>query len=496
MTSAWDIPHSRPYGRIRGGGEPFEPRRRMPPPKAERPTLIEPGDAKPVGFRVGRLKVDLDGVFAFLIFTPMLFIAQLTTMGAAAVAGLAPLYLFVRRERVGKTLLPRAFLLVVPAFALVSVAWSEAPDETFRYACEFFVTVMVGLLLSSARSQQAVLRGLAAAFAVYIAVSLGFGGWVAIGVGAGGEAFSGLSNSKNLLADIASTGLIVSAVVAMMALRTRSWLWVAFGAAAIALDLFAVISARSAGALLGLGMAVVAIATLTPLVFAGRVVRAWLTSVVALLLLAVGLSYQWLAGAMIDMGAELFDKDPTLTGRTYLWYRAADLIREKPLLGRGYYAFWLQGNTDAEGLWRYFGIQQRGGFTFHNTLVEILVTLGWAGVAVIGVTVLVAAVALVRRFVARPNLALVFWIAIFLYQLARTPIESIGIAPFYFSTVLCFAALGAAFGRIRQPRAERAPYRPMRELQVVTVDGRPAGPAAAAERRGLQRLRSEPETGR
>lgn len=490
MSSAWDIP-PRPYGRIRGGGAPFEPRRRLPPPRRERPTLIEPGDARAVGFRMGRLRVDLDGVFAFLIFTPMLFIAQLTTLGAAAVAALAPLYLFVRRERLGRTLLPRAFLFVVPAFALLSVAWSEAPPESFRYACEFFVTVTVGLLLSSARSQQAVLRGLAAAFAAYIAVSVGYGGSVAIGVGAGGEAFSGLSSSKNLLADIASTGLIVSAVVAMMAMQSRSWLWIAFAAAAIGLDLYAVVSARSAGALLGLGMAVVAIVGLTPLVFAGRVLRAWVTSVVALLLLAVGLGYQTLAGAMIDMGATLFDKDPTLTGRTYLWYRAADLIREKPFLGRGYYAFWLQGNTDAEGLWRYFGIQERGGFTFHNTAVEILVTLGWAGLAVIGLTAVVAAIALIRRFVVRPNLALVFWIAIFLYQLARTPIEAIGIAPFYFSTVLCFAALGAAFGRIRQPEAAPQPRRPVRELQVVTVDGQPAG-WTAAQRGGLQRLRTEP----
>jgi len=492
MSSAWDIPRPRPYARIRGGGGPFEPRRRAPPVRPERPPLIEPGDANATSARLGGVAIDLDGVFAFALFTPMLFIAQLTILGAAIVAGLAPLYLFLRRGGLGRTLLPRAFLFAVPALALASVAWSRAPGESFRMACELLVTVTIGVLLSSAHSQQAVLRGLGAAFLLYIVVALGFGGRVAIGVGAGGEAFAGLNGSKNLLADIASTGLIVSAVVIMMALQTRSWLWALLGASAIALDLFAVAAARSAGALLGLGMAVVAIVGLTPLVFAGRVLRTWFTSVVALLLLAVGLSYQSLAGAMIQAGATLFDKDPTLTGRTYLWYRAADLIHEAPLLGRGYQAFWLQGNTDAEGLWRYFGIQERGGFTFHNTLVEILVTLGWVGVAVIGATVLIGVVALVRRFVMRPNLALVFWIAILLYQLARTPIEAIGIAPLYFSTVLCFAALGAAFGRVRAPQMQAAPPRPFRELQVVTVDGRPAA-AVAAERGGLQRLRPEAE---
>ena len=57
------------------------------------------------------------------------------------------------------------------------------------------------------------------------------------------------------------------------------------------------------------------------------------------------------------------------------------------------------------------------------------------------------------------NLALVCWVGLLLYQLARTPIESIGLAPFYFSTVLAFGALGAAFSRVHslKPRRRHAP---------------------------------------
>ena len=285
MTTWDDAARPRPR-RIRGGDEAFVPRHRVAPPKRrprQRPADLDDEAAKE-GF------LDWDGVFAFAIFTPMLFIAQLTTLGAAAVAGLAPLYLFLRRERLLKTLGPRAFLFIVPAFALFSVVWSEAPGESFRYAAEYIITALVGLLLSSARRPGAVLKGLASAFFVYIAVSVVLGGRVAIGVGAGGEAFSGLSDSKNLLADIASTGLIVSAVVILIALQRRQWLWLALAVAAIALDLYAVVGARSAGAMLGLGMAVVAIVGLTPLVFAGKAVRAWVTSMVAVVLLAVGFS--------------------------------------------------------------------------------------------------------------------------------------------------------------------------------------------------------------
>jgi exopolysaccharide production protein ExoQ len=215
------------------------------------------------------------------------------------------------------------------------------------------------------------------------------------------------------------------------------------------------------------------------------------------ILLAVGLSYRWLAATMIEMGASIFDKDPTLTGRTYLWYRAADLIREKPFLGRGYYAFWLQGNTDAEGLWRYFGIQERGGFTFHNTLVDILVTLGWAGAALIAIVALIGVIALIRRFVTRPSLPLVFWMAVLLYQLARTPIETIGIAPFYFSTVLAYGALGAAFARARTANIPFAhpQVRQLRAWTVVDAEAGWANPRYTPARGALRLLRTEEPAG-
>lgn len=440
-----------------------------------------PQDPPAPGWRIGALKIDPDGLAAFLLFLPLLFIAQIATLGAAAVAALIPLYLFVRRERLVRTLLPRSFLFLVPAFALFSVVWSEAPGETFKLAVEFGLTVLAGLLLSSARDQSAVVKGMAAAFFLYVLASMAFGGSVAVGVGAGGYAFSGLSGSKNLLGDIASSGFIISIATAIYAVRRREIGWLLLACAAMLLDVYVVLASRSAGALLGLCMGAGAMLALAPLLAVGRAVRAWLTGVVALMLIAGGLSYRWLAETLIQTGAQVFDKDPTLTGRTYLWYRAADLIQEKPALGRGYYAFWRQGNIDAEGLWRYFGIEGRGGFTFHNTAVELLVTLGWVGLILTAVVALVAAFALVRRFVVRPSVALVCWMSLLLYMIARTPIETIGVAPFYFSTVLAFAALGAGFGRMR-PAAAQAP--PLPRAEVVPL--RPTPPGAIA------RIRARP----
>lgn len=449
-----------------------------------------------VGWRLGALTVDADGLFAFLLFLPLLFIAQLQTIGAAALVALIPIYAWVRRERLLRTMWPRAFLFIAPAFALFSVIWSEAPKETFKLAIEFGLTVLAGLLLSSARDQGAVLKGLALAFFTYVAASIAFGGTVAIGVGLGGYAFSGLSGSKNLLGDIASSGMIISVAVAILAIKYRRPLWLVIAGAAMLLDLYVVLAARSAGALLGLGLGVCALLALSPLLTVGKWVRAWLTSAVALCIIAAGLSYRWLTQTLIEVGAQVFDKDPTLTGRTYLWYRAADLIQEKPALGRGYYAFWQQGNMDAEGLWRYFGIEERGGFTFHNTAVELLVTVGWAGLIVFALVAAIGVIALIKRFVERPSIALLCWMSLLLYMLARTPIETIGVAPFYFSTVLAFAALGAGFGRVKLPKASRA-YTPSNVIQLRRVDYSAPGWATerAAPARGSLRLLRGPGAG-
>ncbi|MCR5880881.1 O-antigen ligase family protein [Phenylobacterium sp. J367] len=481
MTT-WDTfaPDNRPR-RIRGGDIPaphpvrWREQRRAQAAQATPPAA---GDARHgPSVTVLGLRIDLDALFTFGLFVALLFIANWGTLGAVAVAAAVPAYLFVRRRGLERVLLSRAALFAIPALAVFSTVWSEAPKETLKFAIELGITAVAGVLISSARSQQAVMRAMACAFLTYIAFALVTGGTVAIGVGAGGSAFSGLTESKNLTADIASTGVLVFLGMTFMALRDRAWAWVGLGVVGLALGLYSVTAARSAGALIGLAMGVGGMLALLPLLKAGKAVRAWLTVMTGTVLVAIGLSYTWLSQALIEWGARTFDKDPTLTGRTYLWYRAADLMHEKPLLGRGYYAFWLQGNPDAEGLWKYFGIDSRGGFTFHNTFVEILVTLGLVGLVVIAVTVAVGVFALVRRFVLRPNLALVFWVGVLLYQLSRTGIETIGIAPFYFSTVLAFGALGAAFGRLGAPKPVAAPRLTRRDriVQVWPVEQVPAG---------------------
>jgi exopolysaccharide production protein ExoQ len=73
-------------------------------------------------------------------------------------------------------------------------------------------------------------------------------------------------------------------------------------------------------------------------------------------------------------------KDPTLTGRTDLWFYAARFISDNSLLGVGYHAFWVQGHALPEYLWRLEHVDTRSGFTFHNLFLELMVEIGLPGV--------------------------------------------------------------------------------------------------------------------
>lgn len=413
------------------------------------------------------LNIDVDGCFAFLLFISMLFAAQLGTLGAAILLALIPLYAVLQRKRLWAVLAPRWLLLVAPALALLSVFWSEAPGPSAKLALEFAATALGAMLLTGAKHPHAVLRGLFCAFIPYLMVALALGHTTAVGNG-GGEAFSGLTDGKNLLGDIAASGLLISLGVVATSIQRRRLGWALAAIAGAGVAAYALVVARSAGALMGLGFGLVALSGLLA-VYRGRTaLRAVLFGFLSLCLTLGVIFHRWLATAMLQLGTDLFDKDATLTGRTYLWYRAQDLIQGKPLLGRGFHAFWLQGNIDAEGLWRYAGITTRGGFTFHNTLVEVLVQLGWFGLVALALSAAAAVWLLVLRCVKAPTVALCVWTGVLFYELVRMPIEAIGLAPLYFSTMLTFMALGFALGR-PSVRPVRAPARPRGAMPVRVV---------------------------
>jgi len=418
--------------------------------------------------------LDLEFVTAFGLFATMLFLSQLGSLGALLVVSLTSGYALLHMRRLYDILLPRAFLLLIPAVIVMSSLWSETRSETLKYGLEFAFTAGAGIMLSASRRPMSVLFGMFLAFAFYLAVSLAFGQSVFVGT-TGETAFSGLNRGKNMLADIATTGVLVSAATFLVALAERRWLLIASALLATGMELYVLLAARSAGAMLGFALATAVFGVLLALRPLGTVLRATATFVLGLVLLIAALNYRALSTALMDAGARFFDKDLTLTGRTYLWQRAYDLIAETPWLGKGFHSFWLQGNPDAEGLWQYAGIASRDGFNFHNAAIEVLVHLGWFGLVIYAVVLVAGLGFLIVRFIGRPNLFICFWLSVLVYEMVRMPIESIGITEFYFSTTLLFMALGSPFtapsarpSAARPPQVRRVPPVPVAQASLRT----------------------------
>ncbi len=394
-------------------------------------------------------QIPIDGAYAYLLFVTMLFVQELGSLAGVIISALPIAYGLLRRGSFLGFVGSRWLLFAFPAFALCSVLWSEDAPATVRYALELIVTVVAAIALAAARRPNAVIKAVALAFLTYAGGSLVFGHYVGVGLGGGGTAFSGLGDGKNMMGDIAAVGLLAMCGAFFVSVR-NSVAWSLLSAAGAALEVYVVLQARSAGAMIGVGGALAVMAAVVAGCAMSRTLRIVLLFFVGVCA-AVVASLGNLQDTLLSFGLSLFDKDPTLTGRTYLWYRANDLIADKPLLGTGFFAFWRQGNPDAEGLWRYAGITSRSGFNFHSTITELLVEVGYVGAAIFVAVGLVSVLGLMGRYVNRPTAALTFWLGLVAYALIRAPFEAFGYGPFYYTTALLFGAAAIGLSRVRAP---------------------------------------------
>ncbi|HEY3778697.1 MAG TPA: O-antigen ligase family protein [Rhizomicrobium sp.] len=410
----------------------------------------------PAEARLPARSVREDANFAFVLFAPTLFLGELGSGGALLFVVATFAAALVRRRQLGELLRRRWYVVLVPAWALLSTLWSTAPLETVKHSCEFAITVLAALLLAAPRNPRALLHGLFWAFVLYTAVSVAVGNTVPVGEN-GAQAFSGLTESKNEEANIAACGLIASVFVALDASRRRRVLLCAIAIAAGVLQLLVCFAALSAGALAGLTVAFGAFLVVVALRRVGRFPRGAVLALCGAVALALAVLAETSAHVPLEWAARELGKDPTLTGRTYLWYRASELTAPDPLLGLGFGAFWQQGNLDAEGLWRYAGITGRAGFNFHNTLYDALVSLGAIGVALLCFAFAAGTANLAAGYARRPALVPGFWLCMAAYTFVRMPTECVGLTEFYFSTVLLYAMLAWSRPPVRRLTPARRP---------------------------------------
>jgi O-antigen ligase len=266
-------------------------------------------------------------------------------------------------------------ILLLPALAIASSAWSPDPALTLRRAIAFTGTVLFGLSLGSAYGMRdavhLAVRGLVIAMLASIAVVFldpYYGvhqSWEAIQAEHAGS-WRGIFAHRNTLGLWSGVAIALLLITGRDSLFNRP-LWLAGLAAAIAcLGL----SGSSAG------IAVALLLVLFHLGFLATIRQpAHLRGAAGLLALALMVVLLLASGEIMRIGLELLGRRSDLSGRTWIWYYIVQYVQsmDQPL-GLGYFV----GSIAMER--HISALTQTRVVNAHNGYLEAFVYFGWPGI--------------------------------------------------------------------------------------------------------------------
>jgi O-antigen ligase len=154
---------------------------------------------------------------------------------------------------------------------------------------------------------------------------------------------------------------------------------------------------------------------------------------------------------------EAVGRDPTLTQRTELWGEVIRLT-PNPIVGSGFESFWL--GPRLETLWEHFWWRPNES---HNGYIEVYLNLGWVGIVLLGVLLLMGyrnALAELRRNPPIGSLKLAALVAGVMYGLTEAGFRMMH--PMWISTMLAAMALPATAAvtkSVSEKEAVESPYR-------------------------------------
>ena len=372
-------------------------------------------------------------------FLPLFFQIQLRGQGILIMLAVAGLYAVTLSQAEMMRILRASPILAYPALAVVSTIWSEAPDITLRLSIQFFITAGLGVLFYRTMPFRTLMSGLFTAALIACLAAPIFDPYFLLYK----HALQGIAGSKNMMAFYASLLCLLALAISLDRGESARLRLIATGG--LVYGTVILFFAQSTGAYVGTAAgAVVMIAGRFFLTASGSVRT--LAVVAVLLMVPVGvISQQVVANEATEFSQDVLGKDTTtLTGRTYLWQRAGEYISEKPILGHGYSAFWRKGSVEAEGLWRMYGIKTQVGFNFHNQFIEALMDVGYVGMLLFVVMLIVTTVALGVRLLNHRSPELPFLAGMYVCLIMRLPVESVTLAVFNMITIMMFMVCTAA----------------------------------------------------
>jgi exopolysaccharide production protein ExoQ len=335
------------------------------------------------------------------------------------------------------------------ALCFLSWFWSPVPDFTLRGALQVTLTVGAALVFARAVKPSALLSATMGAILIASVASLLD---PPMAWNAGALAMVGIFGSKNAFGSSQALLIMTCAWIALDAQRSLMARVVALLGIAIGFSLL--IAARSVDS------TAVALGAVGCAYFAFRLhwfPARWRPFILCMVILLVSFLLVFallLTSDLFGEGLHFFGKDPTLSGRTVLWDRAAKLIEDNPILGTGFQGFWIEGNAYAEELWARFQ-PGRTGYNFHNLWFEMGVQFGYPGIILVFAIVAGTTLAVLRWVLRSPTPSSCFFLSYVIYADIPTLVESELLGQFSIPTMLLI--ITRVYARRSQiPAARRA----------------------------------------
>jgi exopolysaccharide production protein ExoQ len=291
---------------------------------------------------------------------------RLTT--AAPVVLIGPLLIVSRAKAITILLLRNPALLLLLLWVWCSVLWSIAPDVSMRRALLLTVTTLLGCYLIERHDLDWILRKFVLLYLTLLLAALLFILFVpTLSHMPNGQGLRAIFTSKNGMGQF----LVAGVILLPPAIRKRLVHQV-LGSAGLLIALALLIPVDSATAIV---VATLVLASHTAIYLwrlptrLAATVTAFGVATACLLIIPVVVN--------LDAIFELLGRDPTLTGRTELWRYAWEMVKQRPMIGYGYGAFF----ENYESATYVAAVFPWAPPSAHNGFLELLLDIGVIGLA-------------------------------------------------------------------------------------------------------------------
>lgn len=277
---------------------------------------------------------------------------------------------FKHSTQLTSSLRRNAWLVLILAFTVSSVLWSDDPSLTLRHGIALVCTTIFGFYFAERYPLHQQLRLLAVVYAIAAGFSIAFqllGLGTAVDVDVPG--WIGVYNQKNTL------GINMAfATAVLLPIRSSDPSYRGWATVGLVIVISLLLLSQSMTAILML-VAVLAMYSLS------RKLRMSYRSIALSLLIVVPISSYaciWVF-QNLELVTGFLGKDPTLTGRVQLWILSIAMAFRRPWLGYGYNAFWRGYDGPSAMIWRLFKWHPPHS---HNGFLEVWLGTGLVGLAI------------------------------------------------------------------------------------------------------------------